>query len=194
MELRGHRMEPWGATAQRKQRWHTDGRWDSRVCRFELCVAVDIHQRLCRRRGEGRASQIGHFRANLMQKMQKMQKTWLFLPTWRLPSVQKALQYQANLSLWYGCYGTVRTDASVWYRCDTQNGRFGAVPFVRTLQPLWWLRTLATYEADKKPQNNIWEPDPPLQSKVERSMERRKERSPCENISTPTKPFGHKAT
>jgi hypothetical protein len=32
----------------------------------------------------------------------------------------------------YKCYATVRTDTSVWYFCDAQNGRFGAVPFVGT--------------------------------------------------------------
>jgi hypothetical protein len=47
-----------------------------------------------------------------------------------------------GISLWYGCYGTVHTDASVWYCCDAQNGRFGTVPFTRTFQALWWLQTL----------------------------------------------------
>jgi hypothetical protein len=38
--------------------------------------------------------------------------------------------------VWYTGYGTVRTDTSVWYCCDAQNGRFGVVPFVGPLQPL----------------------------------------------------------
>jgi hypothetical protein len=55
----------------------------------------------------------------------------------------------------YTCYSTVRTDTSVWYCCDAQNGRFGAVPFVRTLQPLWWLRTLLTWCMSNEHSRNL---------------------------------------
>ena len=70
------------------------------------------------------------FEQNLTQgthrKTQKMQKMGLFLSTWRPPRAQKALQHQANPSLWYGCCGTVRTDAVVRTVYDTEKG-----PFVR---------------------------------------------------------------